>query len=93
MQKVDKHLEQPDFTENVTEHHMMPAELQQCACSCDAASVRRAWFQQDTNAEQLLAGDVVKREHHELEQLKVFDLDLGQARHSLSKLGQCVLSL
>lgn len=93
MQQVNEHLEQPDFTENVAEHHVMPAELQQCTCGCDAASVRRARLQQDAHAKQLLAGDVVKCKHHELEQLEVFDLDLGQAWHSLGKLGQRVLSL
>lgn len=93
MQQVDEHLEQPDLAENVAEHHVMPAELQQRTRGCDAAGVRRAGLQQDANAEQLLAGDVVKCKHHEFKQLKVFDLDLGQAWYSLGKLGQRVLSL
>lgn len=92
MQQVDEHLEQTDFTENVAEYHVMPAELQQRTCGCDAASVTRAWLQQDADAKHLFAGDVVKRKHHKLEQLKVFDLDLWQARHSVGKLGECVLS-
>lgn len=93
MQQVDQHLQQADLPQHIAEHRVVPGQLQQCPDRRDAAGVRRARLEQHADAEQLFARYVVEAEDDKLQQLKVFDLGLGELGHTICKLRQGVLRL
>lgn len=93
MQQVDQHLQQADLPKHITEHWVMPGQLQQRPDRRDAASVRRARLEQHADTEELLARHIVEAEDDKLQQLEVLGLGLREFGHAICKLRQGVLRL
>lgn len=91
VQQVNQNLQQAHFPQHITEHRVVMGQLQQRPHSSDAAGVRCARLQQHADAEQLFAWHIIEAEDHELQELKVLGLSLGELGHTLCELGQCML--